>query len=108
MEDVEDIDSNPGMAWDTIKDMPDDAQLYGTCSSSCAKGCFLITFDLLPCKSNEVSISRLHLRPLAKDEDEPEFSHQQSQEEIEVEEQGMVPLESECEDDDVGIGGAAS
>ena len=98
----------PGAAWDTIKDMPDDAQLYGTCSSSCAKGCFLITFDLLPCESNEVSISRRHLRPLAKDEDEPEFSHQQSQEEMEVDEQGRVPSESECEEEEGGTGASAS
>jgi hypothetical protein len=98
----------PGAAWDTIKDMPDDAQLYGTCSSSCAKGCFMITFDLLPCESNQVSISRRHLRPLAKDEDEPEFSHQQAQEEMKVEDQGMVPSELECEEEEGGTGASAS
>ncbi len=54
-----------------------------------------MTFDLLPCESNQASISLRHLRPLANDEDEPEFSHQQAQEEMEVEDQEMVPSESE-------------
>ena len=51
----------PSAAWDSIKYLQDDAQLYGTCSSSSAKGCFKITFDLLPCDCNEVSISCRHL-----------------------------------------------
>ena len=48
------------------------------------------------------------MRPLAKDEDKPEFSHQQSQEEMEVEEQGMVPSESEYEEEEGGTGASAS
>ncbi len=56
-------------AWDVIKDLSDDTQLYGTCTTSSAKGWFMIKFDRLPFDDNLVSVSRRHLRPLAKDED---------------------------------------
>jgi hypothetical protein len=92
-------------AWDVIKDLSDDTQLYGTCTTSSAKGCFTIKFDRLPFDDNLVSVSRRHLRPLAKDEDEPEFSHQMAQEQIDADEEGII--QSECESGDEGMDGRA-
>ncbi len=58
--------------WDVIKDLSDDTQLYGTCTTSSAKGCFMIKFVRFPVDGNLVIVSLRHLWPLAKDEDEPE------------------------------------
>jgi hypothetical protein len=90
----------PSAAWNAIEHMADDYRFYGTCIESSGRGVFKIQFDQLPCDHNEINIPRKDYTTLAKDNDEPEYSHQADQEEEETEEQGNFPANSEDESED--------
>jgi hypothetical protein len=90
----------PSPEWTAIENVHDDALYYGTCLSSSGKGVFNIQFDLLPCNHNEVSVPRRNFTTLAKDDDEPEFSHQADQETEETEAQGNLAADLDDDDED--------
>jgi len=91
----------PGPEWTAIENVDDDALHYGTYLSSSAKGVFNIKFDLRPCNHNKVSVPRRNLKTLAKDDNEPEFSHKAERETEETEAQGNLSadLDDDYEDD---------
>lgn len=78
-------------AWDCIKELHDDYQLYGSVTGKAVGSCFPVKFDILPHGQQEYMIPRKSIKAIEDGADEPEYDHVEAEEERIADELGTVP-----------------